>query len=837
MAFSDEVLADSPAAYWQFRDVGATQTDASGNGFPQTLQGGPTTQQPSLTGEVGDFAVEFDPAAFQWSEASTPTSLHNALDITLEWLGTVDTPNALGETLCIWVTTSSGSSFNTQYSGAGIYTTDTETRCYVSDGDNGQGRGVFAPININDGQPHHLVVAANSAGIEFYVDGASVGTNTFTAGIWAREVSSLTRIAGHAFQRNLDGRTCEAAVYQSRLSTARIQAHAAEVGFFPPGADSKLPTSFRGFLTGAQAALPTRLLGLAAGAAANLPMRLEAPDPAHFTADTAFWGIDVQLDGADISDRIVGPIRIEHSEDASGIASFLFVPNVGAIDPAVYERRPVTITFVGRGQGGGVQYTQRRFTGLSSSADYDPDAGILSIDCTTDLQGAIEVLDKETITAIAGGLWSEHIFEDSADSWQYLRDRLSTIASEIHHDVYRHLVVVPWAAKTTPDLTLTDAERFNDSLQITRVEMRDLITRVRINLDFRFTRLRHRILGVHLIDNEGFCDYLNRGWRLAGKDMIRAASDGSGWTRQSPISFTDLPVPGTYCTPQRGWVGGADDFCLGAFWQAARRWAQTVTEQYALDVISPDLEEAVSRQPINEDYGISATYDSTDYEAITEFSGPPDNATLSPKTGDWQVDGTEEERDGRLAMEEAQRVALAKAETTILGRARRNRVSVSNVYRPDLSLAMTVRINTPYCTAKGKVAKFTETLDPINGALTQTIEIAISRHNGTGLPAGDPLDPAPAPDQPQETVGSRQYYMQHRIGGTLSSVPESDDLDGWMTNVSPGSPDYDPTAPAYRERFVVRMPEIEAEARDASDVQAPQTYEIQVPEDELILSR
>ena len=95
---------------------------------------------------------------------------------------------------------------------------------------------------------------------------------------------------------------------------------------------------------------------------------------------------------------------------------------------------------------------------------------------------------------IVGGSWSEHIFDAQADGWQYAQDRLSTRTAEVHVNNYGHLVSVDWAAKAAADVTLTDAHRFTGALRIVAPNRRDLVSRVRVTLDFRFTRLRHRKL-------------------------------------------------------------------------------------------------------------------------------------------------------------------------------------------------------------------------------------------------------------------------------------------------------------------------------------------------------
>lgn len=600
---------------------------------------------------------------------------------------------------------------------------------------------------------------------------------------------------------------------------------------------SIVPLLLSSFVTSPAASIPLRLLTITASPAASILLSLESADPSHYLAKgetAARWGVAITIDGTDVSGRLLGPVTIRHEENASSECRLTLRPATGTIDPADYEHKRLRVWFVGLGASGAELYRYRRYTGKVATATYDPDAGNLELDATTDLQGRLENLPREAIDGIVGGLWSPHVFDEGADGWQYTQDRLLTRPAEIHVDVYGRLQVVDWAAKATADITLTDAWRFGGTLRLVRANRRDLISRIRINLDFRFVRLRHREIVVRFLDSLGFCHYLHNGWVLPSKDMIRGAADANEWTRVSDIAFVDLPPAGTYCEPVSGWAGGADAFCLAASWRAARRWAQTVTEEYALDVIAPDLEEAIGIQAVAEDYGVEATYDGTDYEALRAYESTPFGAVYSAATEDWQKDATDAEYDGRVAMEAAQACALAKAAGTICQRARGNRVSLDPLYRPDISLSSTVEIDTPYLATQGKVTRIDETLDPSSGALRQSIELAVSRHNGSGLAVADDLDAADAPDQPAEESTGRSYNLWYRLGGITNCPPDDEDWDGYMCNVTEALRAVG--APVYRPRFVLRMPEIEEAARDALSIAQPVSYEIEVPNDPLTMS-
>lgn len=602
-----------------------------------------------------------------------------------------------------------------------------------------------------------------------------------------------------------------------------------------PPESLNLPMRLEGFLTYAQASLPMQLNGAGLYVQQSIGMSLQGVDPNEGTVAAGYYDLSVILDGTDLSSQLVGATTVEHQERTSGLASFQFIPNAGVIDPDSFERKTVTVDYRRVTSTGTLISSSRRFTGISSSAYYDPDTGIVKVEATTDLQGTFENMDREAIKAlIPNAQWSEHIFDNSADGWKYAQDLLSTTPEDCHVSENGSIRLVPWAAKSTADLELLDDAVIDKPISLTRAKRRDLLTRIRINLDFRFVRLRHREMSVQLPETYSFCEWLNLGFDAPGKSMVQTAADSSTWTRTSDISFNTFPAPGVYCTPPRGWVGGAEEFCLRASWKAARRWAQTVTEEYSLYMYCPDLEESVGKQEINEDYGIEATYDATDYEKLTEFTGPPTGAVLDAgNSEDWTKDATDSERDGRLAMEDAQRVALAKASTTILDRARRNQLTFDPVYNPVITMDKTLRLNTTHVQAKGKVHRLREKFDTQTGEIMMRVNLALSRHGGTGLASNDPQDPAPEPPPPTEQATARVYILPWRMGGLVGSPVEDPTWDGYFTNPDPNVQ----TGPnLYEQKLIIEMPEIEEAARNATAVQAEQFYELIVPEDELTMS-
>lgn len=826
--FSDLVLTHSPLLYARFGESsGAVANDASGNDNHGAYVGSPTLSVAGATLD-GDTAVEL---------SGTGQYVTFPYDAALDGLSAV--------TFIVFASTVSASTNRfliTKYVDSSNYillqlTTANKLQFIIRAGGNSSTVVTDAAVDLST----IGMVAAKFNGSQLWLNIDGVDVKAVVDSIPAALPSGSAPLlfgTDYAGQPNMwPGVLDEGIVIPAFLSESDLADIYAAASVGPT--DSILPMRLYSYMTSPAVDLPMRLSTPVLAPAASLPMNLESAEPSHYLAAEARWRPQVVLNGVDISGRITGAISISAAEDANTLCTLAFIPLAGPLDPEDFERKPLRASFVGQSQGGVDQYSVRLFTGVVSTASHDPDMGIVSVEGTTDMPGWLENVERDVIDDVVGGYHSPHVFDDSADGYQYAKDRLSTVQSEMHIDNYGHFVVVPWAAKVVPDVTLTDSGRFNGTLRIVRASRRDLITRVRIKLDFRFARLRHREITAKLVDSLGLCSHLNYNWRLPSRDMVRSVFDGTEWTRISGITFVELPS-----TPQANICGGtnwnpgvnnaAAALCLGASARMARRWVQTVTEEYTLDVVATDLEQAIGPQMVNEDYGIEATYDSGDYERIRSFSEAPAGSTYSAETKDWQKDATGAEYDGRIAMQDLQECALAKAKATIRGRARGNRAHVACVFRPDITLASTVRLDTPGLTVKGKVAAIEQTLNVDTGDLEMKLELALSRQGGSGLASDDPLTPAAEPSDPAETPTDRTYAVGYRLGGLITSPPDDETWDGYMCN--PQESLRDVGAPVYRERFVMHMPKIEETARNAASVIQAQEYVVTVPEDELTMS-
>lgn len=682
----------------------------------------------------------------------------------------------------------------------------------------------------NDGSWHHVAVVYDAPTLQLYLNGAPAGALDM-AGVGLLDTAGELRLGGSTSTRDTEYLLDELAIWQSTaLSLAQVQTLAA---FAPPTID--VPMRLRGYLAIAGVDVPMRLRGQAEIAGVDVPMRLRAINPDYYAQTAARFSVGLALGGVDVSADLIGAVDIEVAENESGLADFVLRAPVGAIDPLAYVGKWVTIDYQRRDAADQLLASERRFTGQIASISYDPDLREITVAASNDLQGKVENLSRAQLAALIGGRWSAHVFEDAADPWQYAQERLLTAERELHVDQFGQLVAVPWFGLPMEG-TWTDAVRFPERLALERVSRRDLITRVRVVMDFRYALLRHRELQVTVANSLGLCGWLAGEGDLIEKSVIMSAADGSVWTRVSPVYFFELPsesLAGICGGTNFAYNEGYAALCLGGTWRVARRWAQQINEVYTLDLIAPDLEAVYGVQAVTYRYGVEAAYDAGDYERSLDFDGPPAGAVLSPATNDYEVEADQAEQTGRAALAEAQRCALEYGRGLIRSRARRNTLPIELVYDASVTLRSVRSVDIDGLTTVGKIARIRERLDPSAAEESMQVVLAISRHDGPGAAVDSALDPAPAPSRPAEANTGRSYVVAHRSGGLAGAPADNEAWDGWMTNVNPNL-QTDPTN-LYRERLKLIIPEIEADVRDRREIEQSQLYICSVRNDDLIM--
>lgn len=576
-----------------------------------------------------------------------------------------------------------------------------------------------------------------------------------------------------------------------------------------------------------------------------LDLEWTVQDNTGFPATAENWSVSLTIDGTDYSSRLTGQVKIDSEEDSSTIAEFSLLPSTGAIDQMSWVGKTVIINITSGSN------TSRRFKGLVSNAIYDANAENrqLKFVCTNDLQGYFENSDRDTIDGIINGYWSEYVFNDDGDGWTYTQDQLSTIYSSIYLNSNGHPVVTSLQSKLTPDFTFTDSERFNGTLNLTRATRRDLINRIRMNLDYRFTRLRQRHLEYQLQwrtanDSLSWCDFLIYTYTLLSREDVEASIDATGWQLLGSVQYKPLPDPGVYnCseyftseTPQSGqnivWSQNTtylNDYCLEARWTMAKRFSQTVEEKYIFDIRADNSIEYTGEVGIQQRFAINNPDKNTSWESDA-FTAVASGATQE-STGDYIID----ELDGdqtRTQYNNAYQTALAQATVSIKKSHRVNTVSFEIPYHSELNLTHTVKVDSGYLTAQGKVRQLVETFDIDSGESTSQVSIALSLHGGTGVVTDTSIAAEPVTETAL-TDYEDSFIMHYYIGGEAASQPYDEDWDGFITNRTYPTGNYT----IYEDDgFKIRTPDISSEYRDTLTITENKQINVNIVEDLLTLS-
>lgn len=541
-----------------------------------------------------------------------------------------------------------------------------------------------------------------------------------------------------------------------------------------------------------------------------------ASEPEYVVAGISFlWRLRVVVGGVDMSAQLTGGADVDREEGAAGVAGFQLYLPAGPVVPGEWVGRTVAIDYISTKNG--VTTEARRFTGrIAGPPQWDSNNRILSCECSDQLQQRVEALSIAEIDTLTAGQWSADVFDpvEGRSRWDYAQERMSTRTASLDCSPTGELRVTSWYA-TAPHFAFGYNTTIDESLRVEWPDLSRLVNTVAIEADYRYMRLRQKNEYFSWIGG-GFCDwYFPQTKELPTIEMVEEAVASAGGNLLAGYSFDTLPPSDPDpCLTGTPWINRFDNLLLGATFAIGRRWAQSVTERYALNVVVPTSVAAAG-------------------EVIERIGGAFEVESLAPET--WAdtpfTDGLSSHVDER---DEARRwlfilVLLRQALATVV-HAHRGTVltwQVPTSMVMGLDLVHTILFEDQGARAIGKVVRVA---DDFGEALpTTTISIRVMRGGGT---VNDPLTPPPSVDEPQPDPGYSPTILPTQLGG-IDGVPEYDDeLPGFSGNYS----DSDIADPImYPRRFDIDAAEIPAEQRDELPVPIPATYQVAIPNDLLEL--
>jgi hypothetical protein len=608
---------------------------------------------------------------------------------------------------------------------------------------------------------------------------------------------------------------------------------------------------------------------------------LEAPIVIGVHGDKVKWEAEVFIGGVDYSARLSGQLRVEAEEGSARIANFSIIPVNGVVNAFGFSGSSVIINYVSTDSGAPV--SQRLFTGLVDSVEYDPNTRFLSFDCTDNLQNKIAGMTRAAINHLTGGRFSESISGDSlSDNWEYAQECMRAIPASLDAGRYAELRVTNWHLPTV-NRTETEATIIDESLSVELARRADIINKVNVNYEFRFNRLRERIRNITWRIDPYV--WLKAQIPLLAKDTVESALESTGWNvdiaQYTPFPeflFLDEGGRPTIATDVNlafiNRVIDPQNTCMELSARLRLRFAQTVTEAYQMVVTASQSIDKNGTLATDISASSESSWESSDWE--NDYSAEPTLTPTSPLESvlDYHPDISESDKNRDIEL----LIDIAKVE--LLAAHRTSKVTASVVIDPSVDLTQRRKIDTDTVVAQGKVTQFVHELNFDEGTATTEVTISVSGHGSSGLtPVESPTEAPEKPEIPESDFADPEYFgaypggMYH-IGARADSEEFNENWEGWIVNQRSSvavqgmgssiplttltynedgsvnisnkqdegftgnfsNPGYVASKAYEQEGFKIIMPGVEEESRDATEVVSEATYDIPIPEDEFILS-
>lgn len=599
---------------------------------------------------------------------------------------------------------------------------------------------------------------------------------------------------------------------------------------------------------------------------ATMQLELLMYDPSFVNSNPLCWSVKVTLDGADISNTLIGTVQVDAEESLARTAVFT-IKHTGTVLVSTWVGKPVTVDFQQIDPNNIPLVTVRVFTGIVDIPIFDPNRVLVVFHCIDNLNGVIGQQPRVALDQLIQGFWSPFVFEADANSLDYASAQLSTVPKALDMNPFQQLRVTAWAAKVIPDFVLSAASQvIDDSVSFEMPNRSELKNCINLEFQYRFPRLRARRTGVSwgmpaLSSLVFLLDFT-----IPTKAMVEGCANGlgsGGWHLLS-ISYVEPPVtqvfgPGFWiCSPA---VAAA--LAWGVSIALARRWVQTVTEVYTMKVIAASSVAGVGEICEDQTVGMhvdESVFDFAGWEAdLTRLPGPTYGGFVNggsppwPRAGiadsyssdmtsygqDFAYDMVDVPGVNRAAMDNAVQTVLNSAKVRILGSHRFGRLNCTAPLNPFLDLIHTVEVDTPKLSGKGKVASITYQMDIAAGQATMAVSIAISGTGFVGFQPQDPLVAPPLPPPPVYTPPISQSETTH-FGSDVTSVfpqPEPNIAPiGYLGNRTHPGLGFD-SSKRYVPEFRLQAPSIPDEL--TQPLELPQTlvqYAVVIPQDDLTLT-
>lgn len=552
-----------------------------------------------------------------------------------------------------------------------------------------------------------------------------------------------------------------------------------------------------------------------------VPVIVSIIDPAMPVTDgydvAAVWRLVVKVDGVDVTGSVLGQVTVEAEENAARIADFvLHIPSGTTVTVTEWIGASVVIWLAG--DSGGVPVNAVPvFTGLVDTPILTPGSGKIGLRCTDNRQGMIAALSRDAVLNMIGGYYSPAVFDAGASALLLAGDLLSTVPLALDISPAGELRQTGLAAKFAVDLSLTDDDVLDQSVNFDPADRAGMVNRVTINFGYRFPRQRCEGYAISYdriaLDQTSFGYWVKAGGHFLQRAAVERAIEAAGAAIAS-ITWIELPthavkIPGTdgYWLPNESIH---NLYCMGFSAIVSFDFNQGQQDNFVLTVENAASIERLGVIPEQMSGALEGVWDDPTAAEHAVLLWKKKISAIPPKSTSLLSVGTISSIDAELTAEsdraaanEAMETLVAIAKTRIAVAHRRHSVSASVPANPFVDLDKTIAIDAQGVTAKGKVRRVVHRFDPDDGSAITDFTLAISAIAGVGYmhPEDDTLAPAGSASGASTPVQAVEITWNGLLG--------QDDV------------------------FTVTFPEVGDDDRQNKETAIPQSYAAYVEEDVL----
>lgn len=530
------------------------------------------------------------------------------------------------------------------------------------------------------------------------------------------------------------------------------------------------------------------------------PLRLHAIDRVALLGNTEdggvtlLWTYRVTVGGfnLDVSDRLIGPIRILREEDHSAVMTLTLASEalINPANPAAGMGYYATMqAYYVINPGCDDEQIFLLFNGEIEGKQIDP----LSHAITYTLRDARErILTEGGADLIPGSLWSAGVFDEGATPYQKMEDRLSTYPGSFQLDRVGSPTLQSWDVQLENPAPFTGGSILDGSLVVEVAPFSDRVEEVVCRFDYRYALLHLREFRVHY-EFGGASLLALYPITPPSVSMVDEALEHTGMALLEATQYTTLPQQ--WYEFGGVWYNypGFETMVLSATAYLGRRFAQTVTEQYELTVRLSTQEGQTAIQtegPRRREEmrgALECAFDAAAWEADWNAAPVLDRPYLAAET---LYEATDDAATGRAECVNAIETLLAKARRRILDSHRKNRFSFTTLLQPYLEVGAVISFTGLGWEVIGRVYALEHVLNPdVQGdglAASTRITLALTYSDA----AGGINSPLTAPYPPEHEEISESVRAAHQIalgtlvGGTDTSPPwDEATMQGWITNI------------------------------------------------------